>query len=59
MSYYLLEATLNDCICDFFFIIFFLQLIYSLRLIAREFYYIENDLSVKLNDKETVSRSCF
>ena len=26
---------------------------------ARQFYYIKIDLTVKLNDKETVNRSCF
>ena len=39
--------------------LFFLWLIYSLWLMARHFYYITIDLTVKLNDKETVNRSWF
>ena len=54
MTSYLLEATVNDFISDFF-----LQLIYSLWLIARKFYYITIDRTVKLNDQETVKNPVF
>ena len=46
MTYYFLEATLNVYI-----LIFFLQLIYFIQLITKQFYYITIDLNVKLNDK--------
>ena len=44
MTYYLLETTLNGCVGDFF----FLQLIYFLWLMARQFYYITIDLTVNV-----------
>ena len=47
----LLEATVNGCICEFFFLN--LQLIYSVWWMARHFNYVTLDLTVKLNDKET------
>ena len=54
LTYYLLEAILNGCIREHS----FLQLIYSLLLITRQFYYITIDLTVKLNDQEIANRSC-
>ena len=52
-AYYLLEATLNGCIRDFFTINIF-------ALINGEVVYlITIELTVKLNDKETVNGSYF
>ena len=46
------------------FVWFFLHLIYSLKLMMKQFYYIILcniiiDFTVKLNGKETVNRCCF
>ena len=54
MTYYLLEATRNGSIRDFFFIIYLFSIIN-----VRQFCYITIDLTVILNDKETVNRSYF
>ena len=52
MTCYLLEQTLNGCIREFY--IFTISLF---SLIAKQFCYISIDLTVKLNDIETVNRS--
>ena len=54
MTYDLLEAALNGLIRDIFFTINLFSLIK-----VGQFYYITIDLTVKLNDKETVNRFCF
>ena len=54
MTYYLLEATLNGCIRDFFLTISLFSLIND-----EQFHYVTIDLTVKLSDKETVNRTCF
>ena len=53
MTYYLLEATLNGCVGDFF----FLQLIYFLWLMARHFYYITIDLTVNIRLSDAAHRN--
>ena len=49
MTYYLPEATQMAAYLNFS--VFFLQLICSLLLMARQFYYVTTDLTVKLNYK--------
>ena len=52
VTYYLLEVTLNCCI--FYFTISLFSLINGEAAL-----YITIDLTIQLNDKETVNRSCF
>ena len=58
MTYYLLEATQNDCIRDFFFFFFFTINLFSL-INGEVILFITVDPTVELNNKETVSRSSF